>query len=306
MKTTPRVPIAGVALLTLALAPGLPAPIAPASALADDPPVEETTAEQQAAEQEAEIAERLRSMDPVDRLLLEIEVRQGMIEELRAELALVRLEAEQARNELTDLRTFIADHAEFGEDFARYTAIREIAEREQRRLEVEAGRARRDAEREERRRRWLEARSLRDERRAEENREKRYERAGFEPLGLDVYGGRMAYSYSVRDSPNAVVEYDTFLGLYYRPGGASRDLDFGSMRISGAVLNGSEEVRNVGVAITFFDENGNQVGSEIVKVANARPDVPYPFSTTVSMALDRPFTSSSIYVLYADPIAPAE
>ena len=57
----------------------------------------------------------------------------------------------------------------------------------------------------------------------------------------------------------------------------------------------------IGIAITFFDDNGNQVGSEIIHVNNARPDVPYPFTSTIDMALNRAFSSSSTYVLYADP-----
>jgi hypothetical protein len=44
------------------------------------------------------------------------------------------------------------------------------------------------------------------------------------------------------------------------------------------------------------------VGHETIQVANARPDVPYPFTAEVKMALNRPFDSSSAYVLYADPI----
>ena len=49
------------------------------------------------------------------------------------------------------------------------------------------------------------------------------------------------------------------------------------------------------------------MGGEIVQVNNARPDVPYPFTATLEMALDRPFSSSSTNVLYADPAGePAE
>lgn len=74
------------------------------------------------------------------------------------------------------------------------------------------------------------------------------------------------------------------------------------MTISGSVLNAAEEMRNIGIAVTFFDENGNQVGGEIIQINNARPDVPYPFTATIEMALNRPFDSSSTYVLYADPV----
>ena len=65
-------------------------------------------------------------------------------------------------------------------------------------------------------------------------------------------------------------------------------------------------MRNLGIAVTFFDENGNQVGGEIIKINNARPDVPYPFTSTIEMALNRPFESSSVYVLYADRVESEE
>ena len=76
------------------------------------------------------------------------------------------------------------------------------------------------------------------------------------------------------------------------------------MTISGSVMNAAEEVRDIGIALTFFDEAGSQVGGEIIQVNNARPQVPYPFTVPIAMALDRPFDSTSTYVLYADPSAP--
>ena len=88
-----------------------------------------------------------------------------------------------------------------------------------------------------------------------------------------------------------------------RPLGRTTEIDYSSMTISGSILNALSDVRNIGIAVTFFDENDNQVGGEIIQINNARPDVPYPFTSTVAMALDRPFSSSSTYVLYADAIA---
>ena len=40
----------------------------------------------------------------------------------------------------------------------------------------------------------------------------------------------------------------------------------------------------------------------MVQVNNARPDVPYPFTETIKMALNGPFNSSTRYVLYADDV----
>ena len=94
------------------------------------------------------------------------------------------------------------------------------------------------------------------------------------------------------------------MGHYVRlyPFAAGRAIDFTEMTISGSVLNASQEVRNIGVAVAFFDENGSQVGGEIIQINNARPDVPYPFTSAIAMALNRAFTSASTYVLYADPV----
>lgn len=235
-------------------------------------------------------------------LALELTVLQDTIEEMRSQLADARLEADRANTELAELRQFVTDHDRFGDDFAEYERIKEIAEREVRRKAAEASRARRDAERAERMARAEELRRQRAAARAIQNEALRYEQAGFSSLGLDVYSSRMAFFYPEKNDPEMRVKYDALIGLYYRPASRSSEIDFSSMSISGSILNGADEVRNIGVAITFFDNNGNQVGSEIVQVNNARPDVPYPFSATIDMALNRAFSSSSTYVLYSDPV----
>ena len=60
------------------------------------------------------------------------------------------------------------------------------------------------------------------------------------------------------------------------PSGTSvnSEIDYSQMTISGSVLNAAPNVRDIGVAFTFFDEHGNQVGAEIVQLKNARPNVP--------------------------------
>jgi hypothetical protein len=83
-------------------------------------------------------------------------------------------------------------------------------------------------------------------------------------------------------------------------------IDYSRMTISGSVLNAGTETRNIGIAVAFFDDFGNQVGGETILVNNARPDVPYPFTSELKMALNRPFTSSTVYTIHADPIAPPE
>jgi hypothetical protein len=219
---------------------------------------------------------------------------------LRNELALAKLSAKQTHRELEELRQFVHDHDRYGDDFERYTEIRSIADREARRRTAEMSRQRRDAERSERLARLDTNKRDRDQERAVEDRESRYRRAGFASLGLDTYLGKMAFSYASRRRSEVAVDYDPFIGLYYRPGLQRDELNFSEMTISGSVLNASPEVRNIGVAITFFDENGNQVGAEIVQIDNARTDVPYPFTSKIDMALNRVFASSTQYVLYAD------
>jgi len=222
---------------------------------------------------------------------------------LRRQMAQARLDSSQSKRELAELRQFIDDHHEFGQDFQQYKAVKAIAERADLERRQDVARQERDAQRVERQAKWKIARAERAQREAQARQLADYRRAGFTPLGLDVYAGKMAYHYRSMNTTGYDIEYDPFLSGYF----VDRDYrrarpDFSSMNISGSVLNASDEVRNLGVAIAFFDENGNQVGSETIQINNARPNVPYPFTSTLTMALNRPFSSSTTYVLYADSI----
>lgn len=244
------------------------------------------------------------STDPIDILLAEVDRLTAELVELRTALAEARLEAASANRELAELRRFIDDSDRLGDDYEQYRNVRDIVDREDRERRREAMRERYEQQRAERLARMRSARAERDAQRAEEDRVASYARRGFAPLGLDVYIGKMAYAYHTVDATATRVDYVSGLGNYLRlyPGTA---IDFSRMTISGSVLNASETTRNIGVAVAFFDEAGNQAGHEIIEVRNARPDVPYPFTATIQMALDRPFASSSQYVLYADEPAPA-
>jgi len=266
-----------------------------------DEPVQTDPAVAQSAD--AANDEQEEQPDPLQLLLDEIARLHTDILTLRRQMAQARLDSSQSKRELAELRQFIDDHHEFGQDFQQYKAVKAIAERADLERRQDVARQERDAQRVERQAKWQIARAERAQREAQARQLADYRRAGFTPLGLDVYAGKMAYHYRSMNTTGYDIEYDPFLSGYF----VDRDYrrarpDFSSMNISGSVLNASDEVRNLGVAIAFFDENGNQVGSETIQINNARPNVPYPFTSTLTMALNRPFSSSTTYVLYADSI----
>ena len=272
-----------------------PAAAAPAGSA---PPGDEPS-----AERPAEVEQ-----NPIELLLGEIDRLFEELTHVRHELAQVKLASLQSKRELNVLRQFMRDRREYGQDFDRYTEVRAVAEKEARQRQVEANRQRREVEKAERRAGRQAARSQRAQQRAETQRVERYRKSGFSPLGLDVFAGKMAFYYESDDN-NVPYRFDYqsgfghYLRFYPRYGyyPAGTQLDYSEMTISGSVLNAADEVRHLGIAIAFFDENGNQVGGETIQINNARPDVPYPFTAKLDMALNRPFNSSSTYVLYADP-----
>ncbi len=256
------------------------------------------------AERPAEVVEQ----NPIELLLGEIDRLFEELTQVRRELAQVKLASLQSKRELDELRQFMRDRREYGQDFERHQEVRAVAEKEARQRQAEANRQRREVEKAERRAGRQAARSQRAQQRAESQRVERYRKSGFSPLGLDVFAGKMAFYYESDDN-NVPYRFDYqsgfghYLRFYprysYYPAGTQ--LDYSEMTISGSVLNAADEVRHLGIAIAFFDENGNQVGGETIQINNARPDVPYPFTAKLDMALNRPFSSSSTYVLYADP-----
>lgn len=249
--------------------------------------------------------EQYEPLDPIDLLLEQIDALNETVEALRQELAQSRLETAEARSELDELRVFIDDHHEFGRDFEQYRAVKAAAERDARARRAEAAKAEREAAQERRTEQQRLAAAERAEQQAAQERIQRYRDAGFAGIGHNVFAGQMAFYYGADAGMPARIDWDPRTGNFLRlyPYLSGTVIDYSTMTISGSILNATEETRNIGVAITFFDELGNQVGGEIVQVNNARPDVPYPFTATISMALNRPFASSSTHVLYADPAA---
>lgn len=278
-------------------------PLRPADKPATAPQTQEPAEQQAEPAATAPVVEDDEPLDPISRLFKEIRDLRDELASVRQQLAESRLQATEAQRQLDELRQFIADQQQLGNDFQQYKAIKEIAEREDRRKEAEANRQRRLAEQAERQARAQMARAEKAQHNAFSSKIAKYRKSGFSPLGLDVYASKMAYYYETKDATPTRIDYVPQLGGHYiRAYPPTSEIDYSKMTISGSVLNASDEVRNVGVAITFFDENGNQVGHETVQVNNARPDVPYPFTSKIDMALNRPFASSSTYVLYADPI----
>jgi hypothetical protein len=221
--------------------------------------------------------------------------------ELRQELSRARMKTMQIERELDALRQFILDHEEFGPDYEEYEKIRSIAEREARLRSARERRAKLDTQRKLRLSEVERRRDLQEAVRLEEEQDKHYAQAGFGPIGLDIYLGRSSYFYAPMDVSQSQVIYNPSIPSTGNTS-TETEINYSEMTISGSFLNASAETRNVGIAITFFDEHGNQVGAEIIQVENARSNVPYPFTSKIKMALNRPFSTHSSYVLYADPV----
>ena len=245
-------------------------------------------------------------MHPIDALLQQIDDLQHTVDALRNALAQSKLEAAVWQRERDELRQFVEDHHEFGSDFARYQVFQADAQRDAERQRIEEARAQRDTRQAARTARREEYMARRVERETVLQRAEDFRKAGFTPLGFDVYISNSAFNYKAHDGTFARYDYNFLTGGHFvrvYPHLRGNVLDFSSMTISGSVMNASDEVRDIGIAVTFFDETGSQVGGEIIQVNNARPQVPYPFTVTITMALDRPFDTASTYVLYADPSA---
>jgi hypothetical protein len=288
--------------------PGLCGPVTAQEEQAP-PPAREVAEDEAAPAKPPEPARDPRPRDPLRILLAEVDRLHAVLDAKQQELAEMQLEVLETRRELQELRQFIQDNETLGRDFEQYRAVKAVAERETRRRQALEARERRAVEKAQRAAQMEAARAERKRSKAEFNRLQSYREAGFSPLGFDVYLADISFNYTATDGGTpARIDWDFRTGHYIRvyPWASGRSIDFSTMTISGSALNASEEVRNIGVAVAFFDENGSQVGGEIIQINNARPDVPYPFTATIAMALNRAFTSASTYVVYADPVVPSD
>ncbi|MCZ6835567.1 MAG: hypothetical protein O7G85_07320 [Planctomycetota bacterium] len=235
------------------------------------------------------------------KLMSMIQAQKVEIDVLREQLAESQFNANQNEDELSELKEFIEDYHKMGDTFEEYQSHQAEAKATDRKHEIQDARDRHTQIKAERRKRFEAALEVRRERKAEQKRLAQFRAAGFSPIGLDVFASTFSFFYNTSDTTRSRIAWRSGFGHYLRlyP---NHDIDFSNMTISGSVLNAFDETRNIGIAITFFDEFGTQVGHEIIQVDNARPDVPYPFTAELKMALNRPFETSSTYVLYADPI----
>lgn len=244
------------------------------------------------------------------------EMQRQEIERLKAEgqwlremLAKARLEASQAARERDELRQFIAEHAQLGADFEKYKAFLDMKERELRRQRAEEAREKQKQEAAERLAKAEAARAERAAKLAKQQELRRYEREGFYPIGQGVFVSGMAYQYKRETVPDysyrftPLIQFDgTWFFHRYWYVDYDEEVDWSEMTVSGSVLNASDEPRDIGIAISFFDRRGNHVGGTTIEVQKARKDAPYPFTKVLDMALDGPFYSYRINVLYADPV----
>jgi len=281
-----------------------PAPQHESSSSAPEQPVPD------AAEQAKPLA--VRAMTVEDLLRAEITQLREEIQSLREALAQAQLTASSAARERDEIRQFLDEHEQLGERYEQYRAVVAVAERTARQQRAEEQRAKQEAQQAEARARMEHARALRDAQNAERDRMRRYERAGFYHVGQDVFVSAMAYMYKKEQVPDRTYRYFPrirFDGSFFFTRSwyidFDEEIDFSEMTISGSVVNASDVPRRMAVALTFFDRHGRQVGGETIEIDDARKDAPYPFTRTLNMALDGPFHSYRIVVLYADPIEPS-
>ena len=207
--------------------------------------------------------------------------------------------------EVEKLRAFIVDHERLGDDFESYQSVL----KETRRmvdLQMKQDSARKaDAIREARRAKIA---AQQAQARVAQDPLAHLKAMGFKDVGNGIMLGKSSYQYGKRDVTAEKISYVPI------PGGGVRRVvntetrqehDYQSMTISGTLLNSTSEVRHVGIAIAFQDAHGNQIGQETIQVQNMRPDVPYPFTASLSMASDRPFATESQWTLYSDPVPPS-
>lgn len=223
---------------------------------------------------------------------------------LQMEIARAQLELSTALRRVTELEQFIKDRDQYGTDFEKYTFYRERLEREERAKKAADARARREeAERK--------ARETRDQKRAERDqsrirdaelqaRVESMRRAGFTIIGDAVGVGEMGTFYQTTEREE--IRYIPSLDFWYVD--RDRAIDYTRMRLSGSVMHAERDIRDLSIAIVFYNGRGGQIGQTTVRVDGARAGVPYPFTANLDMAANEPFASYTAYVMLFEPSLP--
>jgi len=230
----------------------------------------------------------------------EVEVR-----DLRHRLADLEVRVAGMMAQLEEMQLFVLDHDRYGTDFSQYQQVRAEAEREALRRAALERKARRELERQQREAARAQQEAERQLALPGKDLQQMLRTMNFGHIGQDVWRSRAAYHYAVVNSPDEMVTFRPSPYGRTRVTEHQKELDWSRMTISGSLLNAADEIRNIGIAVAFFDEHGNQVGAETIVVKNARPGVPYPFTQQLDMAANKPFASDTAWVLFSDPITPA-
>jgi len=227
----------------------------------------------------------------------EVEVRS-----LRYRIADLEVRVAKMMAQLEEMQTFVLDHDRYGTDFSQYQQVRAQAQRDAQRRAALERQARRELERQKQQEAKTQKEAEQQLGSPGKGLQKTLQTMNFGHIGQDVWRSRAAYHYEVVNSPGETVSFRPSPFGRTRVTEVQKELDWSSMTISGSLLNAAQETRNIGIAVAFFDEHGNQVGAETIVVKNARPGVPYPFTEKLHMAANKPFASETAWVLFSDAI----
>lgn len=230
----------------------------------------------------------------------------GENQRLVAEIARVKLDMARIQKERDEYSNFIRDHEAYANNYEQYTFFREKADREERARQAAEAQARREAEKlrqQQEREDRLRQRGAGNESDEDSVLSKRVDvlrRAGYTRVGDRIFVGEMGYSYKTETREE--IRYSPIIDFWY----VDRDekVLYNEMTVSGSLIHAGMEERNISVAFAFFDASGAQIGTTTVRVEGAKPGTPYPFTSVVTMAGNRPFKRYSSWVLFDDPAMP--
>ena len=229
--------------------------------------------------------------------------REVQVRSLRHRIADLEVQMAKTMAQLAEMQSFVLDHDRYGTDYSQYQQVRAQAQHDAQQRAALERQARRQLERQHKQQAAKARKDAKEQLGAPgKGLQQTLQTMNFGHIGQDVWRSRAAYHYQVVNSPGETVSFRPSPFGRTRVTEVQKELDWSSMTISGSLLNANKETRNIGIALAFFDEHGNQVGAETIVVNNARPGVPYPFTQTLDMAANKPFASETAWVLFSDAI----